>query len=217
MNLIRNEQVLLKLNISIAHVFQVTVEVVWSDGKPVPEAKVVIRNKNGQILNTDVTEKNGIFITSLAEGSYAVEVSHKDLSENANRTITGETTISFTFNASLRRYILTVEVTGDNAVPVNGALVVVESDGDVISSSQTNGGIVTFNLKDGVYNVVVTLNSEQEEKVVVLDRDTLLSMPFQKGVPPELSMSVLVLLGAIITACFGAWCIQKRRQKGLQF
>ena len=216
-NLVRNEQVFLKLNISILHVFQVTVEVIWSDEKPVPETNVVIRDNNGQILKSGVTDTNGILTTSLVEGSYIIEASYKNLNKNANITISGETTISFTFNASLRTYTLTVEVTGDNGVPVNGALVEVGSNGDVISSSQTISGIAIFNLKDGVYKVVVTLNGEQKEKVVILDKDTRLSMTFQKGIPPELLMGMLVLLGAVSTVCLVAWHIQKRRQKGLQF
>ena len=216
-NLTRNEQVLLKLNISVSHVFQVTVEVVWSDENPVPKTNVVIRNNNGQILKSGVTDTNGIFTTSLVEGAYTIEVSHKNLNKNANVTITRETIISFTFNASLRTYTLTVEVADDDGVPVNGALVEVDLNGYILSSSQTFGGIAIFNLKDGVYKVVATLNGEQKEKTVILDKDTRLSITFQKGISPELLMGTVVILGVISTVCFAAWHLQRRRQKRLQF
>ena len=216
-NLLEDTEVFLKLNISVLRIFEVTVEVMWSDEKPVLDANIVIRNNNGQALKNGVTNANGIFTASLIKAEYIIEVSRRTLNDAKNVTIDSETTIPFVFDASLRTYTLTVTVTGYDGSLVNRALVEVNLNGVTVSNSETTGGKASFELKDGVYKIVVTWDDEREEKTVELTEDRELSMTFQKEIPFDWILYILAISAASATLCLLALYLRRRRQRMITF
>jgi len=220
--------------IPVSGTFEVPVEVMWSDETPVSDANVVIRDSDGQALNSGVTDANGIFTASLNEGEYTIEVSKGTLSDTKNVTIDSETVIPFTFDASLTLYTLTVNVESYDGSTIDGALVEVNLDGTTVASSETGGNTV-FELEEGTYQIVVTWNNQQKEETVELTEDREYSIviwnngqneetieitedredpiPVQKEIPFDLILYITAIVTVSATICILALYIRKRRQR----
>ena len=191
-------EVNLHLNITYSpRTFEITVRAVWSDGKPASGANVIILDSLGDTVSSGVTDDSGYFIDLLTEGEYVLNVSKNDLSKVENVTLRNNVMITLSFNAARRTYTLTVEVTGENGVLVEGALVEVYSNGSLIFTGETINGVAFFNLQEGTYRVVVSAGDEQREKTVELGEDAKISITFQKGVASELMLFILAVLGAL--------------------
>jgi hypothetical protein len=215
-NLVEDTEISLKLNVSVPRTFEITVEVMWSDGKPVFDANVVVRGNNGQTLKSGVTDANGVFTASLIEGVYTIEVSRRTLKDVKNVTIDSQTTIPFLFTASLRTYTLTVTVTDHDGSLVDGALVEVNLNGATISSSETTGGGASFDLKEGAYKIVVTWNDNQKEKTVDFTEDTELSITFQRRSSFDLLFYILAVI-TLATICLVVLYLRRRHQRMITF
>jgi hypothetical protein len=196
----------LHLNIKYSpRTFEITVRAVWDDGKPTSGANVVILDSLGEVVSTGPTDDSGYFTDLLTEGEYILNVSKNDLSKVENVTLTNNTMITFSFDATQRTYALIVEVTGENGAPVDGALVQVYSNGSLIFTGETINGAAFFNLQEGTYRVVVSAGDEQREKTVELGEDARISIVFQKGAASELLLFILAVLGVlaaiVLVAC----------------
>ena len=196
--LAESTEVNLHLNITYSpRTFEITVRAVWSDGKPASGANVIILDSLGDTVSSGVTDDSGYFIDLLTEGEYVLNVSKNDLSKVENVTLGNNVMITLSFNAARRTYTLTVEVTGENGAPAEGALVEVYSNGSVIFTSETINGVAFFNLQEGTYRVIVSTGDEQREKTVELGEDATISITFQKGVASELMLFILAVLGVL--------------------
>jgi len=204
--LVESLVVTLHLNITYSpRTFEITVRAVWDDGKPTSGANVIILDSLGEVVSTGVTDDNGYFSDLLTEGEYVLNVSKNDLSKVENLTLTNNTMITFSFDATQRTYALIVEVTGENWAPVEGALVEVYLNGSLIFTGETINGAAFFNLQEGTYRVVVSAGDEQREKTVELGEDTRISIVFQKGAASELLLFILAVLGVLAAIVLVAW------------
>lgn len=198
--LTKSTEATLYLNIIVPlRTFEITVHAVWSDDKPMSGAQVFIRDNLGETVSNGITDYNGFFTDLLNEDEYVLNVSKNDLSKTKNVILTSEVTVTVQFDADLRTYTLTVEVTGEDGALVNGALVEAKLNGTIlVSNGETIGGIVGFNLKEGTYQIIVNLNGEQREKTVELTEDAAISITFQKDFTPELLFYILITSAMLI-------------------
>jgi len=215
-NLVKDKEVFLKLNTSAARTFDVTVEVLWSDEKPVSGANILIRDSNGQAEKNGVTDANGVFSASLSEGEYTIEVSKGTLNDTKNLTVDGKTLIPFTFDASSKPHTLTVKVMDHDGISVNGGLVEVKLNGITVASRGTGENAI-FELEDGIYQIVVTWNSEQKKETVELTADTECSIIFQHEIPFDLIIYITAIVVSVVTICVLVLYIRKRRQRMFPF
>lgn len=174
--LTQNTEVLIKLD--IAGSFEVNVQVAWSDGKPVSNAIVSVQNSFGQQILSGVSDEYGTLTMTLSEGTYVIRVVKNALSVSQNITVTNQTIVPITLDASLRTYTLTVEVRGERGFNVDNAVVELYQNGNLIDSSETLEGTATFNVKQGTYTVIVKLDSKRREKVVEVNDDARLAISF---------------------------------------
>lgn len=212
--LTKSTEVTLHLNIIVPlRTFEINVHAVWSDDKPVSGAKVFIRDNLGGTVSSGITDYNGFFTDLLSEGKYVLNVSKNDLSKTENITLTSKVAITVQFDADLRTYTLTVKVIGENGTLVDGALVEVKLNGTVVSSGETIGGIVVFNLKEETYRIVVSIGEKQREKTVELTGDAAFSITFQKGFTPELLFYILGM-SAVLIIIFLVFYARRLMKKG---
>jgi len=211
----RNTQVSLRLNISGS--FEVTVQVSWSDGQPVSNAIVSVQNHYGQQLLNGVSDEYGTFTTILSEGTYIIRVVKNTLSITKNITVTNQTLVSITFDASLRTYALTIEVIDERGSKVDNAVVELHQNGNLIESSKTIGGAVTFNVRQGTYQVIVKLNNKQREKIIEVNDDMRLMISFYESNPTTMLLT-FILIPALIATLLGLVLLHfKRKREGLGF
>jgi hypothetical protein len=211
--LVQNMEVSLKLD--IAGSFEVTVRVEWSDGKPVTKAIVTVQNNYGQQLFSEVTDEDGTLTMILSEGAYIVQVVRNALSITQNISVTNQTFVLITFDASLRTYTLTVKVTDERGLVVDNAVVELYQNGNLIASSQTTEGIAIFNVKQGTYNVIAKLSSKQKEKIVEVKNDLTIIISFYES-NPAMMLLTYILIPSLIAICVGLlWLFHFKRRNRL--
>jgi hypothetical protein len=206
----QNTQVSIKLNITGS--FEVTVQVAWSDGEPVSNARVTVQNTYGQQLLSDITDEDGTLTMTLSEGTYVIEVVKNTLSIKQNVTVTNQTIVPITLDASLRTYILTVEVIDERGLKADNAVVEIFQDGNLIDSSKTIGGTATLSLKQGTYKVIVKLDSKQREEVIKVNDDMRLVISFYESNPMTLLLTFIVI-PVLIAASVGMLLFYFKRKR----
>ena len=212
-SLTRNAEVSLKLNITGS--FEVTVYVEWSDGEPVAKAIVTVQNSYGQQILSGVTDDDGTLTVILSEGAYVVKVIKDTLAATKNIAVNNQTFVYVTFDASLRRYTLTIKVTDERGLSVDDAVVELYQDGNLIESSRTAGGAAIFNVKEGTYNVITILNNKQREKTVEVKGDITVTMSFYES-NTMTTLLVYVIIPALITTTIALLLfLYSRRRKRL--
>lgn len=214
-SLTQNMQVSIKLNITGS--FEVTVQVSWSDGEPVSNAIVSVQNHYGQQLLNGVSDEYGTFTTTLSEGTYVITVVKNTLSITKNITVTNQTLVPITFDASLRTYALTIEVIDEKSVRVDNAIVELYQNGNLIDSSKTVGGTVTLNVRQGTYHVVVRLNNKQRDKIIEVNDDMRLIMSFYESKPITVLLTFIIIPVLIATSLGLLLFHFKRRREGFGF
>jgi hypothetical protein len=210
-SLTQNKLVSIKLN--IAGSFEVTVQVAWSDGEPVTNAIVTVQNNHGQQLFSGASDEYGTLTVVLSEGTYVITVVKNALSTTQNVTVTNQTIVFITFDASLRTYTLTIEVIDERGLKVDSAVVELYQNGKLIDDSQTIGGTAIFNVKQGTYKVIVRLNGKQREEVVEVNDDVRRVMSFYEGNPITLLLTFIVI-PILIAASLGTLVFYFRRKSG---
>lgn len=211
-NLLEDTEVFLKLNISVLRIFDVTVEVMWSDGKPVSKAIVTVQNNYGQQLLSDITDVNGTLTITLSEGAYMVRVVKDALSITKNVTVTDQTIVPVTFDASLRTHTLTVEVIDERGLTPNNAVVELYQNGNLIDISETFGGTAVFNVKQYTYKVIAKLDNKQRERIIEIKDDVKLVMSFYEGNPTTLPL-IFLTIPMLIVASVGLLLFYCKRRK----
>jgi hypothetical protein len=198
--LAQNMEVSLKLD--IAGSFEVAVKVEWSDGKPVAKAIVTVQNSYGKQLFSEVTDDDGTLTMILSEGTYIVQVVKNALSTIQNISVTNQTFVLVTFDASLRTYTLTVKVTDERGLMVDNAVVELYQNGNQIASSSTTEGTAIFNVKQGTYNVIAKLSNKQKEKIVEIKNDLTVIISFYES-NPAMMLLTYMLIPSLIAICLG--------------
>jgi len=122
------------------------------------------------------------------------------LSITQNITVTNQTIVPITFDASLRTYTLTVEVVDEKGLKVDNAVVELYQNGDLIDSSETVGGTAILNVKKGTYKVIAKLNDKQREEVIEVNNDAKLVISFYESNPISLLLTFIIIPVLIATS-----------------
>jgi len=134
------------------HVYQLTVQVLGNDGASIRGAYVVISTQEGTVYDFKVTNATGQATFKVPIGTYRYTVWWEDVI--VQETVQNVNS-SGLYTMICQVYQFTVQVLGNNGVPIQGAYVVISAqEGTVYDFKVTNAsGMATFRLPVGTYKI----------------------------------------------------------------